>query len=150
MPSFTLRASFLAGGVLVGLAGAVSSEEATAQHNASVPDFYSKGVGWYGVGDFIAVPGGPRPVGSNPAYPYVPNGTGRQPTYRISDVTNPNLKPWVRDFMKKDNDEVLWEDRLYAPRELHAGGRARLYELRRLSAALLRSNADGGMVDSYG
>ena len=60
MPSFTLRASFLAGGVLVGLAGAVSSEEATAQHSASVPDFYSKGVGWYGVGDFIAVPGGPR------------------------------------------------------------------------------------------
>jgi hypothetical protein len=60
-----------------------------------------------GVGDFIAVPGGPRPVSSNPAYPYVPNGTGQQPTYRISDVTNPNLKPWVRDFMKKDDDEVL-------------------------------------------
>jgi hypothetical protein len=107
MPSFTLRATFLAGGVLVGLAGVVLSEEAMAQPNASVPDFYSKGVGWYGVGDFIAVPGGPRPVGSDPAYPYVPNGTGRQPTYRISDVTNPNLKPWVRDFMKKDNDEVL-------------------------------------------
>ena len=78
MPSFTLRATFLAGGVLVGLAGVVLSEEAMAQQNASVPDFYSKGVGWYGVGDFIAVPGGPRPVGSDPAYPYVPNGTGRQ------------------------------------------------------------------------
>jgi hypothetical protein len=89
---------------LVGLAGVVPSGEAAAQQNA--PDFY-KGVGWYGVGDFIAVPGGPGPVGSDPAYPYVPNGTGRQPTYRISDVSNPNLKPWVRDFMKKDNDEVL-------------------------------------------
>jgi hypothetical protein len=25
----------------------------------------------------------------------VPNGTGKQPTYRIADLTNPNLKPWV-------------------------------------------------------
>src|SRR5258708_1943746 len=85
MPSFISRASFLAGGVLVGLAGVVPSGQAAAQHKASVPDFYGSGVGWYGVGDFIAVPGGPRPVDSNPAYPYVPNGPGRQATDRLSD-----------------------------------------------------------------
>jgi hypothetical protein len=107
MASFTSSANFLAGSILVCLAGVVLSEEAAAQQKASVPDFYRNGVGWYGVGDFIAVPGSPAPVSSNPAYPYVPNGTGRQPTYRISDITNPNLKPWVKDFMKKDNDEVL-------------------------------------------
>jgi hypothetical protein len=93
MASFTSSANLLAGSILVGLAGVVLSGDAAAQQKASVPDFYRNGVGWYGVGDFIAVPGSPPPVSSNPAYPYVPNGTGRQPTYRISDITNPNLKP---------------------------------------------------------
>lgn len=103
MASITSSSSVVAGTILIGLGGAILSGEAAAP----APDFYGDGVGWYGVGDFVAIPGGPRPVSSNPAYPYVPNGTGRQPTYRISDVTNPNLKPWVKDFMKKDNDEVL-------------------------------------------
>jgi hypothetical protein len=107
MPSFTSKASFLAGSVLVGLAGVVLTGGAAAQPKASVPDFYMNGVGWYGIGDFIAVPGGPRPVTNDPAHPYVPNGTSNQPTYRISDLTNPNLKPWVKELMKKDNDEVL-------------------------------------------
>jgi len=80
MASFTSSASLLAGSILVGLAGVALSGEAAAQQKAPVPDFYRSGVGWYGVGDFIAVPGSPPPVSSNPAYPYVPNGTGRQPT----------------------------------------------------------------------
>ena len=107
MPSFTSRAGFLAASVLAGVIGMGLTGQAAAQQKGSVPDFYMNGVGWYGVGDFIAVAGSPQPVSSNPAYPYVPNGTGKQPTYRISDVTNPNLKAWVKDFMKKDNDEVL-------------------------------------------
>jgi hypothetical protein len=37
----------------------------------------------------------------------VPNNVGRQPTYRIADLTHPSLKPWVKERMKKDNDEVL-------------------------------------------
>jgi hypothetical protein len=47
------------------------------------------------------------PVASDPAHPYVPNGNYAQPTYRIADIGNPNLKPWVKEPMKKDNDEVL-------------------------------------------
>jgi len=47
----------------------------------------------------------------NPAYPYVSNGeagrTGKQPTYRISDLTHPNLTQWAKNIMKKDNDEVI-------------------------------------------
>jgi hypothetical protein len=46
-------------------------------------------------------------VTSDPKYPFVPNGTGRQPTYHIADLTNPNLKPWVKAVMKQDIDEVL-------------------------------------------
>jgi hypothetical protein len=46
-------------------------------------------------------------VANDPAHPFVPNGGGGQPTYRIADLSNPNLKPWVKERMKKDNDEVL-------------------------------------------
>ncbi len=37
----------------------------------------------------------------------LPNNVGGQPTYRMGDLSNPNLKPWVKEWMKKDNDEVL-------------------------------------------
>ena len=49
---------------------------------------------------------GPGPVESDPAHPYTPNGQG-QPTYRIADLTNPILQPWVVAQMKKTNDDVL-------------------------------------------
>ena len=50
---------------------------------------------------------GPGPVESDPAHPYVPNGNGRQSTYRVADLTNPILKPWAVALMKKANDDVL-------------------------------------------
>ncbi len=49
---------------------------------------------------------GPGPVESDPKFPYVPNGEGRQSTYRIADLTNPILKPWVKELMKAANDDV--------------------------------------------
>jgi hypothetical protein len=76
--------------------------------NASIPDFSSNQVGWVGVAaGFRPVPGRVAPVGSDPAHPFVPNGTNAQPTYPIADLTNPNLRPWVKEQMKKDNAEVL-------------------------------------------
>jgi hypothetical protein len=56
--------------------------------------------------------GGPGPIVSRPGHPYVPNdqyGTAAagNPTYRIADLTNPILQPWVRAQMTRDNDEVL-------------------------------------------
>jgi hypothetical protein len=75
------------------------------------PDFSVNGTGgWLGISaDFIAVPGapGPGPMTNDPRHPYVPNGVGAQPTYRIADLSHPSLKPWVKERMKKDNDEVL-------------------------------------------
>ena len=75
------------------------------------PDFSVNGTGgWLAISaDFIAVPGapGPGPMTNDPRHPYVPNGVGRQPTYRIADLSHPSLKPWVKERMKKDNDEVL-------------------------------------------
>jgi hypothetical protein len=103
-----LRARAVAGGVLAGLVCPMLATGVAAQQKASPPDFSSGEVGWIPIGnDFIAVPGGPQPVTFDPQHPYVPNRTGGQPTYRIADLGNPNLKPWAKERMKKDNDEVL-------------------------------------------
>jgi hypothetical protein len=67
------------------------------------------------VGGFQPVAGSVPPVTQDPKHPFVPNGTGRQPTFRIADLTNPNLKPWVKEVMKKDNDEVLGGKVAYSP-----------------------------------
>jgi hypothetical protein len=57
--------------------------------------------------DFLPPLRGAGPVMSVKDRPYVPNGLGRQPTYRIADLTNPILKPWAAAQMKKANDEVI-------------------------------------------
>jgi hypothetical protein len=67
--------------------------------------------------DFLPPPNGPGPVMSPKDRPYIPNGTGRQPTYRIADLTNPILKPWVIQRMKKANEEVLAGKVPYIARE---------------------------------
>jgi len=107
MSLFTLRELVRAGGIVVGFLGAWAIT-AQAQQNASPPIFsWDLTVGWIGMGDFQPVPGRVPPVTNDPKYPFVPNGAGRQPTYHIADLTNPNLKPWVKEVMKKDNAEVL-------------------------------------------
>jgi hypothetical protein len=49
--------------------------------------------------------------------PYVPNGNGRQPTYRIADTSNPILKPWAKEQMEKANDDVRAGNVPYITRE---------------------------------
>jgi len=108
MARFAIRVCLFGGAATLALA--VSG--ATAQ-NAAPPDFSSNGTAWQTPNgtDFIPVPGSPPLVANDPAHPYVSNGvairTGTQPTYRIADLSNPNLKQWAKDVMKKDNDEVL-------------------------------------------
>jgi hypothetical protein len=107
MPLFTLRARALAGSIVAGLVGAWAGP-AVAQEKTTPPNFsWDLTVGWIGAGDWRPVPGKVPPLTNDPKYPFVPNGQGRQPTYRIADLTNPNLKPWAKEVMKKDIDEVL-------------------------------------------
>ena len=107
MPLLTSRGCALAGSIVAVLAGAWALP-APAQQKAIPPVFSPDlSVGWIGMGEFRPVPGKVPPVTNDPKYPYVPNGQGRQPTYRIADLTNPNLKPWVKEVMKKDNEEVI-------------------------------------------
>jgi hypothetical protein len=85
--------------------------QAVEKEDAAPPDFSANNVGWVGLNGggpfFEPVSGRVPPVSQDPAHPFVPNGVGKQPTYRIADLSNPNLKPWVKERMKKDNDEVL-------------------------------------------
>ena len=114
MSRFASTAQLLAGGI----AAAFTVANAAAQ-TASPPDFSSNLTSWAaGIGvDFTPVEGSPSPLRQDPAHPFVPNGTGRQPTYRIADLTNPNLKQWAKDIMKKDNDEVIAGKIAFTPRQ---------------------------------
>jgi hypothetical protein len=79
-----------------------------AAQDSKVPDLGSAGYGWFSVGDDLLRPAsGPGPVVSDPAHPYQSNTSGKQPSYRIADVTNPVLKPWVADQLKQTNARTL-------------------------------------------
>jgi hypothetical protein len=107
MSCFIWREAAAAISITAGLAGA-SVLPAAAQEKTNPPIFsWDLTVGWIGMGDFQPVPGRVPPVTSDPKHPFVPNGARAQPTYHIADLTNPNLKPWVKAIMQKDNDEVL-------------------------------------------
>src|SRR5690349_14028404 len=92
---------------LAGAAPVLAQQQATPTVSAPPVFSWDQTVGWVGMGEFRPVPGKVPPVTNDPKHPYVPNNRGRQPTYRIADLSNPNLKPWVKEVMKKDNDEVL-------------------------------------------
>ena len=106
----------LAGGLLTGLvcAGAalwpaLSVAQEGVKAKPAIPDFApTSKVGWLAAGtEFIALPTGPHPVTSDPAHRYVPNGRGEQPTFRVADLSNPILQPWVAEALKKVNDRTL-------------------------------------------
>ena len=101
-----LRVASLAasiGGLCVGTA--------LAQDAATKPgglDLSSGNAGWVSMGgEWIAKPGTPPPVTFDPAHPYVPNNTGGQPTFRVADLDNPILQPWVVAALKKVNERTL-------------------------------------------
>jgi hypothetical protein len=81
----------------------VSVAGAGAQ-SASPPDFSAGHMGWVpdGGATFPPVEGSPSAVVQDPAHPFISQGA----SWRLGDVSNPNLKPWVKEVMKKDNDEI--------------------------------------------
>src|SRR5215831_14203912 len=99
-------ATFFAGSGLVGLT--VASVAFAQSASGGAPDFSSNGSAWIAMNqDYVDPPSGAKPVGNDPAHPFVPNGRGAQPTFRIADVSNPNLKPWAVEQMKKENEAIL-------------------------------------------
>src|SRR5262249_41187972 len=113
----------LATGALTGFVWAAISGDAAAQQSASRPDFSANNAGWVNIEhDFKPVPGakGPGPATNNPAYPYYSNAEARRAgvsaTFRITDLTDPNVKPWAKEIMKRENDKVLAGGIAYTPR----------------------------------
>jgi len=80
-----------------------------AAPTAPRPDFAEDvTTSWIPVGDdYLPPASGPGPVTFDKAHPYVPNFTGKQPTYRVADLSNPILQPWAAERMRKSNEEVL-------------------------------------------
>ncbi len=90
----------LAAGLLAGL---VCCCAAPALAQGSPPNFSATNIGWIAVGtEWTAVPGGPQPVKQDPAHRYVPNNVGGQPTFRIADISNPNLTQFAKELAEKD------------------------------------------------
>src|SRR3984957_3917161 len=120
MSGLAKTASLVAAGMLAGLFGngalhLPALAQDGAKSNARVPDFSSNDAGWVSIGtNWVAMPGGPPPVGDDPAHPYVPNNTGKQPTFRVADTNNPNLTQFAKDELKKSNDQVHRGKAMYA------------------------------------
>jgi hypothetical protein len=121
-----MMSKFACACVTVGLlcAGAALAADAN-KSSRPVPDFSSNGVSWAGFvqppkpdaavartfNDFSLPASGLGPVTDDPAHPYINNELARetkqQPTYRVANLNNPNLKPWVIDALRKQNELAL-------------------------------------------
>jgi hypothetical protein len=96
---------------MLSLTAAAAAQEPDAAASVPIfsPTFDSAWVG-IGIGELRPVPGSPLPILQDPAYPYVSqdqaNATGEQPTERMGDISNPNLRPWAREAMRAENARV--------------------------------------------
>ena len=118
MIRFSSRHALLAGGALMLF---VASDGQVAAQPGYAPSFQTGPNGWqhrFG-GAFPEVSGSALPTMQDPKHIHFNNEMARinnaQPNYRIGDTSNPNLKPWAKDAMKKDNDQVLAGKIAYTP-----------------------------------
>jgi hypothetical protein len=105
-----LPAAFAAGLLCAGaLVPALADDGAGAPVPNFTPSSSSSWVPDRPAGDDFLPPsdGSPGPVMAPKDHPYIPNNPETQPTYRVADLANPILKPWVAEKMQKPNEEVL-------------------------------------------
>ena len=122
-----LKTCSAAAGLLTVLLATTSS--AQAPHDHAIPPLASANFGWQtGIADWQQPPAGHGhgPIKPHPQHPYISNAeagrTGKQPTLRIGDDTDPVLKPWAAKVMRDSNEEVL-----SGRRELPFAAQARCY-----------------------
>jgi len=87
-----------------------------------VPVFSHADFPWFPVrGEFLPPPSGPGPISYDKAHPRTVRtvnniGDVQETTMHLADLSNPNLKPWVIDVLKKANEERLAGVYMYASR----------------------------------
>jgi hypothetical protein len=114
-----------AGLVCAAMAIAPGLDADAAGAPSAIPDFSANSASWAGYvakrppteahartfNDFKSPESGPGPVSEDPEHPFVNNEvarvTGKQPTFRVANVNDPNLKPWVAEELKKANARAL-------------------------------------------
>ena len=92
--------------------GCVFGAHGAGTETNAVPNLASAHFGWLADIEFLPPERGPGPVTFDKAHPYVRSNTPRQPTFRIADVSNSILRPWVLERMLKNNKEdryLPWE-----------------------------------------
>ena len=70
--------------------------------------------------DFISPENGPGPVVSDPRYPYISfyrHPRNENPTFRVADLNNVILQPWVKEELKKANERSLSGKIVSTPKE---------------------------------
>lgn len=73
-----------------------------AQPAIPIPEFAGTNFGWQSAGaDFLKPESGPGPVMDEPGKEHVGNGQGGQPSFRTADISNPILKPWTAEYLKR-------------------------------------------------
>jgi hypothetical protein len=102
---------FLAGALIGLLCAGAALWPALAAEGTPVPNFAANGWDGDGKNEFTPPKSGPGPVTSDPAHPYVSNfeavRTGAKANWRVADLGNPNLKPWVVEALRKANEDAL-------------------------------------------
>jgi hypothetical protein len=103
---------FPSAGLLIGLLCACAAFwPARADEGASIPALSANGWDGNGENEFTPPNSGPGPVTSDPVHPYVSNfravRTGEHANWRVADLSNPILKPWVVEALRKANADAL-------------------------------------------
>jgi hypothetical protein len=105
--------AILAGLICAGVPGPLQGQ-GTLPPRVSIPNFApSSTMGWLkaGAGDeFLPPDAGPGPVVYDTTTKTAPSSvltTGNNRAFKVGDLANPILQPWVVEQMRKSNDEVL-------------------------------------------
>jgi hypothetical protein len=115
-------AAVLIAAALAGLVRAAMLAAAFGAESAAPPNFApDSATGWLAQDDeFIPPPAGPGPVVSDPAHPYISFykwRTNPNPAFRVADLGNPILQPWVKEQLKKVNERALSGKVVSIPKE---------------------------------
>ena len=125
----------------------------------AVPTFSSIDLPWVAMGqDYLPPTSGPGPVTLDKVHPVMEKtvnqfGAVRELPMHLADLNNPNLRPWVVDYLKRANDDLLAGKLRLGARAncmpggvpqflLYAGGFENLYFIQTQKEVLMIHQAD--------